>query len=513
LTDENPKNDGSDDDAFKVEIPDDLLDEAVSAVERRVGDKKADPALESTIPDEPIAEGEESTDGMGIEESVEIPMSTEAEGSNEVAADLEAMSVDDLMAGGYLPDKVVTELNESRQKTREAKAQAEQARERTNALMAEADSFRKRVTREKNEALKFANEPLLKEVLPVLDNLERALAHAEQSDIAATGIRQGVEITVRQFHNILAKIGVTKVPSDRGVPFDPRMHEAVQHMETSDVPPGSVAMALQSGWILHDRLLRPAMVAVAKAVEEPAVADPTEEMGLADSPTQPEGDGDIASTNDEILSRIRRAGEAVRAARQEKREERDEARRERGEPTAEDRLFRMRDAAARAREAREAEHQEEKLEKIRAAGAAKRGEGAQASEPAELWVAPPAKPAPPAPPSPPIAFRLIPADPAATKFAPPVIPPPVRVEVPDDEPAVAVWSPAAAEPSAAAAPARAPAEAPKAAAPAAPRPAAAPAAPAAPGAPAPSFEDDDLSDWESSVDAIRTDTESGRRRG
>ncbi len=143
--------------------------------------------------------------------------------------------------------------------------EAEIARVRDQLLRtaADFDNFRKRSRREIVEADRQGREDMLRNLLPVFDNLERAVAHTESAtDVQA--LAEGIQMVMRQFTDTLAKLGVERIESV-GKPFDPALHEAIQHMETAEQPPGSVATEVQAGYRMGDRLVRPAMVVVAKA--------------------------------------------------------------------------------------------------------------------------------------------------------------------------------------------------------------------------------------------------------
>jgi molecular chaperone GrpE len=146
-------------------------------------------------------------------------------------------------------------------KAAEAEARAAQAYDRFLRAQAELDNVRKRTARELAENVRFANEQLVRELLPVLDNLERALAAAGDDEGPVAALREGVSLTQAQIHNVLKKYGVSPVEA-LGRPFDPNVHEAVQRVE-SDQPEGTVVAELQRGYLLNGRLVRPAMVAVA----------------------------------------------------------------------------------------------------------------------------------------------------------------------------------------------------------------------------------------------------------
>jgi molecular chaperone GrpE len=144
-----------------------------------------------------------------------------------------------------------------------AKAESAKLRDQLLRTAADFDNFRKRSRRELADAEKRAREELLKELLPVFDNLERATAHAETAtDVQA--LADGIALVKRQFLDTLSKIGVERIKT-QGVPFDPAFHEAVQQLETDEHPPGTVMHEVQAGYLQGDKLVRPAIVVVAKA--------------------------------------------------------------------------------------------------------------------------------------------------------------------------------------------------------------------------------------------------------
>ena len=125
--------------------------------------------------------------------------------------------------------------------------------------LAEFDNFRKRTEREREDFQQTAGEDLVKELLPVLDNFERALQQ-EKTDSGA--FRDGIEMIARQFWDMLQRKGL-EVVNPEGQPFDPELHEAVQRVETADHAPGTVVWVMLKGYTFGDRLIRPAMVGVA----------------------------------------------------------------------------------------------------------------------------------------------------------------------------------------------------------------------------------------------------------
>lgn len=145
-----------------------------------------------------------------------------------------------------------------------APLQAENAELRTRQLrlLADFDNFRKRADRERDERVRFALADPIRELLPVVDNLERALAAQGQLE----DLRSGVEMTLRQLGEVLRRLGIEAVPAV-GERFDPRVHEAVMSVESPDVAVPTVIDEFQRGYKLHERLLRPAMVRVAVPTE------------------------------------------------------------------------------------------------------------------------------------------------------------------------------------------------------------------------------------------------------
>jgi molecular chaperone GrpE len=132
---------------------------------------------------------------------------------------------------------------------------------------ADLENARKRHQRDREEAIRFANERLLKEMIPVLDNLERAVGHAEQGDDDNQGLLEGVNMTINQFRKVLEDFGVKPINA-LGEDFDPNLHQAMGHVETTDQAPNTVTSEFQKGYLLNDRLLRPSLVMVARAPNE-----------------------------------------------------------------------------------------------------------------------------------------------------------------------------------------------------------------------------------------------------
>jgi molecular chaperone GrpE len=136
------------------------------------------------------------------------------------------------------------------------------AEERMLRVLADTDNQRKRLERELKEGVRFANEQLLLEMLPVLDNLERCVVHAA-GDTDAKEIRKGAELTLAQFRQVMEKFGVEAVAAAPGIAFDPTLHEAVLQDDAADLPERTIARVVQPGFKYRERLLRPARVVVA----------------------------------------------------------------------------------------------------------------------------------------------------------------------------------------------------------------------------------------------------------
>jgi molecular chaperone GrpE len=142
--------------------------------------------------------------------------------------------------------------------TADAGDENRQLRDRYLRTLADFENYRKRADREKSDFFRYATAGLIKDLLPVLDNFDRALDHAEEGD----EFHKGVLLIYKQLFDVLQKNGVKPI-EEVGVHFDPNIHEAVIREEDPSVPSHSVVAILQKGYFLHDRLLRPALVKVA----------------------------------------------------------------------------------------------------------------------------------------------------------------------------------------------------------------------------------------------------------
>ena len=188
-------------------------------------------------------------------------------------------------------------------KERELVTQVDQERERTLRALADLDNARKRGQREREETIRYGLERVLKDLLPVIDNLDRAIDLGERTG-KWDSLAEGVRMTRKLLEDTLAKQGL-KAFTARGQPFDPRLHEAMGHEEREDLPPSTVSTELLRGYTLHDRLVRPALVMVARPPSPPATppageapaagtsAPAVAEGGSSSSESEPPGEEQI----------------------------------------------------------------------------------------------------------------------------------------------------------------------------------------------------------------------------
>jgi molecular chaperone GrpE len=185
-----------------------------------------------------------------------------------------------------------TEKQAAARAWRELEGERKEIHDRLLRALADFDNFKKRESRNRLEAEQRARDQVLVEMLAVLDNLERALAHVAPGE-AESPLTEGMRLVLRQFTSVLERFGVRPVEAV-GQPFDPQLHEAIQQVATDTHPPGVVALELRKGYLRDNKLLRPAMVAVARALPEASAAAegadrPALELGM-DSP-QPDESG------------------------------------------------------------------------------------------------------------------------------------------------------------------------------------------------------------------------------
>jgi molecular chaperone GrpE len=139
-----------------------------------------------------------------------------------------------------------------------APAAADDFRDRYLRTLADFENFRKRSEREKNDFQRYALAGMVRDLLPVLDNFDRGLEHAEEGD----EFHKGMALIYKQLFEVLQRHGLKPI-TESGVRFDPNIHEGVVRVEDASVPSHTVVEVMQTGYFLHDRLIRPAMVKVA----------------------------------------------------------------------------------------------------------------------------------------------------------------------------------------------------------------------------------------------------------
>lgn len=143
---------------------------------------------------------------------------------------------------------------------------ADEVYDRLLRVSADFDNFRKRVQKEKSELMLYGNENLVREILPVLDNFERAVEHSQKAT-DTDAMRKGVELILSQLKTVLERFGV-RAESAEGKKFDPLIHEAVSHASSNQHPPQTIMEEHQKAYFLHQRLIRPAVVTVSKGPED-----------------------------------------------------------------------------------------------------------------------------------------------------------------------------------------------------------------------------------------------------
>ncbi len=163
-----------------------------------------------------------------------------------------------------MPLEAATVTPEQLQELKERAAKADEHWDRLLRTTADFENFKKRAAREKQEAIRYANEALMQKLVPVLESLDLALAGAQTpTPDAGQSFQAGVSLISQQLKGVLAEAGLEELDAT-GKPFDPHLHEALSQQETPEVPEGHVVHQVRKGYKLRDRLLRPASVVVAK---------------------------------------------------------------------------------------------------------------------------------------------------------------------------------------------------------------------------------------------------------
>jgi molecular chaperone GrpE len=161
-----------------------------------------------------------------------------------------------LLPSDWTPDQV--------EQWREQASKAQEHWDRLLRVSADFDNYKKRAARERQDATRFANESLLTKLIPILDNLEMALAASHRPQAGTSdALKTGVNMVYNQLRSVLNEAGLEEIDA-AGMPFDPNLHEAVSQQPSADVPDGHVLQQIRKGYKLRERLIRPASVVVAK---------------------------------------------------------------------------------------------------------------------------------------------------------------------------------------------------------------------------------------------------------
>jgi molecular chaperone GrpE len=244
--------------SFSTTIAQDLIDEALKAVDQRTQRGATEP---------PKSASEAGSESAAAPPLAPSPDAAEAAPATDGgAAEVQALK---------------DQLELSMARGRELMQKLKDEHEKMLRVAADLENFKKRAQKEKEEVQKFGIEKLLKDVLPVFDNFDRALDHANTS-ADFESFKKGVMMIRKQFEDMLGKHGV-KAFSAKGQVFDPTRHEAMSAVETTDLPPNHVVSEVLRGFTLHDRLVRPALVVVSRAPEQPSAA-PTPDAPPPDAP-------------------------------------------------------------------------------------------------------------------------------------------------------------------------------------------------------------------------------------
>jgi len=202
---------------------------------------------------------------MSEKKKIKINVDSEAESSDAKTEavtnkNTEASDITETKSGEDTLDNPIKELED------QLNAKQEEAKETYDRLLrvsAEFENYKKRSAREMEDFRKFANQSLLKEMLSVVDNLELAINSANEKHKSESSLKEGLNLTLKEILRVFEKFSVTPIES-KGKTFDPTYHEAVMQEETDEHPENTVISEMQKGYLIHDRLLRPAMVVVAK---------------------------------------------------------------------------------------------------------------------------------------------------------------------------------------------------------------------------------------------------------
>ena len=203
---------------------------------------------------------------MSAKKEIKIQTDSDASKNNAKSADaVEKDELEQISEAEKADENQVDDLQEKLEEKLKSKEQeAQEHYDRLLRVSAEFENYKKRASREMEDFRKFSNQSLIKEMLSVVDNLELAINSTIGHKDIDKGLVDGLEMTHREILKVFEKFKVKPI-SAKGQPFDPTFHEAVMQEESDDYPDNTVINELQKGYLIHDRLLRPSMVVVAKS--------------------------------------------------------------------------------------------------------------------------------------------------------------------------------------------------------------------------------------------------------
>jgi molecular chaperone GrpE len=214
---------------------------------------------------------------MSAKKTIKIQSDSDSEAADKKETAAEAIGGDDQdlidEAQAAQEDEAQDPIKELEERLASKEQEALENYDRLLRVSAEFENYKKRTSREMEEFRKYSNQSLIKEMLSVVDNLELAMNSTDGKKTIDKSLLEGLEMTHREILKVFEKFNVTPV-SAQGQMFDPTFHEAVMQEETDDVPENTVVNELQKGYLIHDRLLRPAMVVVAKSKTKKDNNDP-----------------------------------------------------------------------------------------------------------------------------------------------------------------------------------------------------------------------------------------------
>ncbi len=206
---------------------------------------------------------------MSAKKEIKIQSDSEEANKKVKAAEAVDKETQDFMSEFEKADdsQVDDPLEDLAEKLKSKEQEAQENYDRLLRVSAEFENYKKRASREMEEFRKFSNQSLIKEMLSVVDNLELAMKSTNGHKTIDKGLLDGLEMTHKKILKVFEKFNVKPI-SAKGQPFDPTFHEAVMQEETDEYPGNTVINELQKGYLIHDRLLRPSMVVVAKSKEK-----------------------------------------------------------------------------------------------------------------------------------------------------------------------------------------------------------------------------------------------------